>query len=507
MKKTLILLSSALLFAFFCVTARAAALGDVDNDGSITAYDARQTLRAAVHLEPAITPETEAFTAADADFDGAITSGDARAVLRAAVKLEDLNDRLPESEALSENELRQRFRDCCLHMKIYIDVSTVSFSFDAYVIDDNGTVAIPYSYLRNVIYISVDREDCFVESILYTDPAANLALLKLAGDVPRLSVNRTWFDNGDPVFGYSGVALLRGTISPIPAGAENAKPETTLCAAMKYVNLMYELDYSPLLDRFGRAVGFIMCDETVQNKRYMYAIPYAKLPSPQNYNPKTVEEFSREQWRITLECSVDAIEIVQYGVAVVPFESNTQLAYRFSVNNPYPERIEARVRGTGSGALFLQLVAKQPCRDIPIEVVLKGRYETLTITVKVTVTTEGYINMVSVPVIPDPGVLWKCLPKEFTVGESSIELRYDKAKTGLSGEELFYSYAGVLAEMGYIYEKTEQIAGGIRYRFVSEDGIVHVFYTEEARDVAVYGYVDTTDLKEYDYFWYNMFLQ
>ncbi len=61
--------------------------GDVDNDGKITANDARQALRASVALT---TLKGQAFFAGDADRDNKITAGDARLILRASVKLENL---------------------------------------------------------------------------------------------------------------------------------------------------------------------------------------------------------------------------------------------------------------------------------------------------------------------------------------------------------------------------------------------------------------------------------
>lgn len=75
-------------------------LGDIDNDGKITASDARLALRAAVGLtgdkdtknQPIdFTNKTgRAFLAADADKDGKISAADARLILRACVSLEKL---------------------------------------------------------------------------------------------------------------------------------------------------------------------------------------------------------------------------------------------------------------------------------------------------------------------------------------------------------------------------------------------------------------------------------
>ena len=62
--------------------------GDVDFDGSVSAGDARLTLRRSVGLED-YGEETLPFLVSDVDFDGIVTAGDARAVLRASVGLEE----------------------------------------------------------------------------------------------------------------------------------------------------------------------------------------------------------------------------------------------------------------------------------------------------------------------------------------------------------------------------------------------------------------------------------
>ncbi|MBQ7637285.1 MAG: dockerin type I repeat-containing protein [Clostridia bacterium] len=83
---------AALTIALFVFTASANAIGDVDNDKSVTASDARLALRAAVKLENFAAGSAE-FLASDVDFDNSITSSDARLILRAAVKLETLKEK------------------------------------------------------------------------------------------------------------------------------------------------------------------------------------------------------------------------------------------------------------------------------------------------------------------------------------------------------------------------------------------------------------------------------
>lgn len=92
MKKQFLSILTAVLLMIITVctltTANAAALGDVNGDGEITASDARLALRASVNLEKLT---DEQFKAADVDFNGVITASDARMTLRASVNLETLH--------------------------------------------------------------------------------------------------------------------------------------------------------------------------------------------------------------------------------------------------------------------------------------------------------------------------------------------------------------------------------------------------------------------------------
>ncbi|MBR5410676.1 MAG: dockerin type I repeat-containing protein [Clostridia bacterium] len=63
-------------------------LGDVDNDGKVTASDARLALRGAVGLE-SYAPDSRSFKAADVNLDNQLTAADARLILRKAVGFTD----------------------------------------------------------------------------------------------------------------------------------------------------------------------------------------------------------------------------------------------------------------------------------------------------------------------------------------------------------------------------------------------------------------------------------
>ena len=72
--------------------------GDINNDGNITAYDARAILRDCVDLENLT--KDEDLIHADVDFNGIINASDARMVLRMSVELEEKFNEVPEGESV-----------------------------------------------------------------------------------------------------------------------------------------------------------------------------------------------------------------------------------------------------------------------------------------------------------------------------------------------------------------------------------------------------------------------
>ena len=95
MKRFFAGLLSIALSVCFCLSVFAAGMGDVIEDGNVTAGDARAILRAAVGLE---TLSAEAAARADMDLDGAVTAADARLALRTAVGLEQTDGKTYETQ-------------------------------------------------------------------------------------------------------------------------------------------------------------------------------------------------------------------------------------------------------------------------------------------------------------------------------------------------------------------------------------------------------------------------
>ena len=143
MKKLLSLILTALLIAGTAGTAFAAALGDVDADGSVSAADARLALRAAVGLD-ALEPSSAAFAAADVDFSKAVTAADARSILRAAVGLDILTADGPVAvprKGMPDADAVRKFRVAMDFARDWLSPVSSAYTIDysQSVKDDDGT--------------------------------------------------------------------------------------------------------------------------------------------------------------------------------------------------------------------------------------------------------------------------------------------------------------------------------------------------------------------------------
>ncbi len=83
--------------------------GDINDDGYVTASDARLALRHAVDLEKINYSGDRIY--ADVNFDGEINSADAREIMRLAVGLDTLFDKVPEGEKIKIVKIEEDIED------------------------------------------------------------------------------------------------------------------------------------------------------------------------------------------------------------------------------------------------------------------------------------------------------------------------------------------------------------------------------------------------------------
>ena len=119
-------------------------LGDVNNDGEITASDARMVLRASAELDEL---SDEQIVAADIDANGEITASDARIILRISADLESIEDYIkeepsteePSTEEPSTEEPSSNERiDLSVYFGVHVDTFTAVYP--EFVFDDGHAV-------------------------------------------------------------------------------------------------------------------------------------------------------------------------------------------------------------------------------------------------------------------------------------------------------------------------------------------------------------------------------
>lgn len=466
--------------------APAGAIGDVDGDGNITSADARLALRASVRLEK-IEKGTARFFAADVDYDRALTAADARLILRASVGLEDLTDRLPESEALTEQELEERINAAVIEFYVQYEEGSGATG-NGFAVGEEGEVVVPYGLIRHATSFDVcdgPVANCRVQSVLAVDPVSGLAVLKVSGDIRGLPVSRAGTDLGKPVYSTDYLrSLHRLTTVAAPSDAE--LPEGAICASVPEGDHSFTLTGYPMVDRFGRAIGFIEQDVYTDEGHFASAIPLSLLPLQKDYDPRSVEAFCRDEWRITPVCPVEKIALVQYGTGLVPLHTPGRWEEAVEVDNPRTDLIDVTVMTAPAEPEYpvLRIFAKKPCDNVPVTVNVVGRYETASLTLTVSASKDGYANMVGAEYLPDPGVLWKTSPSEFIM-DGALVFVFMKSDVDLSDEDLFYSYAGALEELGYEYVETEDLGDSYRYRFRFEEAGITVTYTDSEEDVVI----------------------
>ena len=69
--------------------------------------------------------------------------------------------------------------------------------------------------------------------------------------------------------------------------------------------------------------------------------------------------------------------------------------------------------------------------------------------------------------------------------DGALTFVFMKSDVDLSDEELFYSYAGALEELGYEYVETDDLGDSYRYRFRFEEVGITVTYTDSEETAVI----------------------
>ncbi len=491
MKKASAILVTLVVFLFFGVTVYAASLGDVNNDGDVNAADARLALRTATGLEPEIVPGTDAYEVADVDFNGIVTAADARIILRAIVGIEPLPG-YEEPEPPFEKELREKLSAAILDVDVYTTPGHGNYGF-GFAIDENGTFVVPYDliYKATNMYI-LGGMGYTIESVLAVDHATGLALLRVSGNVPYLPVSSTDLNEGDEVYTTDYLhSLHRMAVTDLDSGAFPDMTEHAICAELNNPRHWCDMKYYPMVDSSGSVVGIIMEENYANGKTTVNAIPISALPSPEQYNPRDLETFILDEWRVRMDFPEESFFLVQYGTGIFPLSIDNRMhPHKVELINPRRDCLDVKISRTGHDFIswIMEVIAKQPCENVPITIRSQGLYETTEHTVYISVLEEGGVGMVGVAHLPDPGVIWKMTPTEI-LSDDFLRITYRKSDTDLTSEELFFSYIEMLGAYGYEYVSESWGGGGHGYYFqLKKYGVTVAYYDAEDTVTIRYSY-------------------
>ena len=288
MKKICTLLLSLLLVFLLAFGVSAAALGDVDADGSVTAADARLALRRAVELEDFAKGSAQ-YTAADADRDGTVTAADARLILRAAVGLENLNP----AEKLDPTEIFKLASRFTFEVRAE-NTDTVSTG-SGFAISPDGKIVTNYHVVDEAQTISVtdyNGKTYPVVRVLAFDEELDLAVLEIAATTIPAELNYADYETGSSIYALGSSIGLTGTFSP---GMISAKARRLEGERVIYIQHTAPISHGnsggPLLDDCGRVLGVnVAYFEGGQNLNL--AIPVRYLDELDFGNPMTVAQFA-----------------------------------------------------------------------------------------------------------------------------------------------------------------------------------------------------------------------
>ena len=288
MKKICTLLLSVLLVFLLVFGVSAAALGDVDADGSVTAADARLALRRAVDLETFARGSAQ-YTAADADRDGTVTAADARLILRAAVGLENLNP----AEKLDPTEIFKLASRFTFEVRAE-NTDTVSTG-SGFAISSDGKIVTNYHVVDEAQTISVtdyNGKTYPVVRVLAFDEELDLAVLEIAAETNPAELNYADYETGSSIYALGSSIGLTGTFSP---GMISAKARRLEGERVIYIQHTAPISHGnsggPLLDDCGRVLGVnVAYFEGGQNLNL--AIPVRYLDELDFGNPMTVAQLA-----------------------------------------------------------------------------------------------------------------------------------------------------------------------------------------------------------------------
>ncbi len=473
-KKLLAILLSAVCLLTPTLSAGAAAKGDVDADGKVTAADAREALRIAVGLSAA-EQESDEFTAADADSDGRVTAADARLILRAAVGLETLRDAAPgeKPDRRAVYAKANRFT-----VEIAVDTDDYSALGSGFFISEDGRLVTNYHVVANAK--KLEATDCDgnvypVEQVLGVDRDLDLAVLKVTGSFPYAELNKTDYETADTVYALGSSQGLTSSFSEGMISNKSRElegfPDTVYIqhtAAISEGN-----SGGPLMDEYGRVIG-VNTMGAEDGQLLNFSVPISCLDRLDLSAPLSVEAFHEAELnfkslRLLTKETSETLHMKPGGFAAetLRIESKTAVTPVVECDSDavtaalYNYDIGSMLEVLGYGVTILTVTAKAPCENATVTVYLKEAPEQR-VTLTVTADAAGSVNYGgALDIIPDFGAMTGIAPSSVDVsgiiGLASVlpALSYDdRSIRSRSADELRGEYEALLTEAGFTNTET-----------------------------------------------------
>lgn len=477
MKKRLSVLFSLLFALLFAFSALAGALGDIDDDGGITAGDARIALRIAVGLEEAPYGSPR-FIAADANKDGSVTAADARLILRAAVGLETLDSDAPADSALT----RRQVYDLAAKFTVEITSETSEGTLlgSGFFISEDGKLLTNYHVVADTTALSVkdyNGKTYEVEKVLAFDRDIDMALLQVKDDVSAwATLNKKDYSTADTVYtlgsaaGYTG-SFSEGMISTAERRLEGYSDVVYIqhTAAISQGN-----SGGPLLDNRGRVIGMNTLGDDMGNSLY-FAVPVYYLDELDLSNPMTVAEFSEaernykaikfaEDYSEGAQMHLNAVGIFPFGVY-----SKTDVTITVKCDS---DALDVSLHSVNLYYDGVYIVAKKECENVPVTVYMK-EYPEVSVTLNVSVST-------SVPAcgggilreLPDYGALCGIAPTLMNADGYSVPYLVYRDRSVFashSADELHAMFETAMNEAGFTVSDTQStlLKSTVQYTYYS----------------------------------------
>ena len=500
MKKCIsFIIISAFVF-ILTITGSAYILGDADDNGKVTASDARTALRFAASLD---IPDENRKKLCDINCDGIITAADARIILRTAAFLEQPVEKENEQTIEIKNKKNETIKTA---YEIYEEAKKFTCEIHTYdnkgialsigtgfFVSTDGVLVTNFHVINgasSAVATLSDGSRYEIISVLGYNKAKDIAILETnATNVSFAALN----DNvnvGDNIYvlgstkGYTGT-FTQGHISAVDrviSGLHNGVKYIQMTAPVASGN-----SGGPVLDSYGNVIAIVaMSHDEAQNLNF--AIPVNEIRSIDISSPTTLKEIAsyNDDFSGEIVLSSRGITLKKGGTAVIYAVVSASEEYSLVCTSDN----EAVTAFTGRNYGNVNVIYISAAENCSAEITVsfdgnKGQSASLYVSVSDSAPTDYCGLPVSVP---DFGVFSSCAvshcDENTDAGTSAYSFLYSTDSpvfTSVTPEEAMQNYIKLLNNDGYKFVSS------------SADNMSAVFYNEEIETSVTFGITQHDD--------------